>query len=236
MNIPRTRATLIAPAVLAIVFLSTAWPSQNAGPAQTQPPAKAALGGMPADPSAGVEITAQALPPSKFCALGDHGYVVYLPLDITVANGRRSPIILTRYLHVQRVLIGKSSGDVQAQKYELATPVRAYRSFGEGVNFGAQPSDDSFVVLKHNQTYEFTAVEGIPVRNNPADKTPGTAYPGALAMSIEMQTWPFQRDAATVQREWAKFGDLISAPVISFPTLLNLPANPPVEKCGLLAP
>jgi hypothetical protein len=203
------------------------------GQAQTQakPPAPA-----PADPAAGVEVTAQPLPPSKFCALGANAYVVYVPLDITVANGRRTPIILTRYLHIQRVLVGKSSDDVQAHKYELATPVRAYRSFGEGVSFGPQPSDDSFVVLKHNQTYEFTAVEGIPVRNNATDKVDGTAYPGDLALSIELQTWPFSRSPATLQSDWAKFGDLVSAPVISFPTIIKLQANPPTEKCGLLAP
>src|SRR5215470_4808457 len=142
------------------------------------------------DPTAGVEVTAQALPPSKFCAFGPKAYVVYVPLDITVANGRHTPIVLTRYLHVQRVLIAKNNNDAQARKYELATPVRAYRSFRE-MNFGAQPSDDSFVVLKHNQTYEFTAVEGVPVRNNPAENIPGTAFPGDLALSIELQTWPF---------------------------------------------
>jgi hypothetical protein len=202
-----------------------------ASQAQKKPDATAAN-----DPGAGVEITAQALPPSKFCALGTNAYVVYVPMDITIANGRRTPIILTRYLHIQRVLLGKSSDDVQAHKYELATPVRAYRSFGEGVSFGPQPSDDSFVVLKHNQTYEFTAVEGIPVRNNPADKVPDTVYPGEFALSIELQTWPFVRDASTLQQSWSKLGDLISVPVISYPTIIKLQANPPVEKCGLLAP
>jgi hypothetical protein len=189
-----------------------------------------------ADPTAGVEITAQALPASKFCAFGPKAYVVYLPLDVTVANGRRTPIILTRYLHVQRVMVGKTSNDVLAHKYDLTTALRPFRSFGEGVTFGPQPSDDSWVVLKHNQTYDFTAVEGVPVRNNPADKVPGTVTPGDMAMSIEVQTWPFQRDAGSFQRDWAKFGDLISAPVLSFPTLIKLPANPVTEQCGLLAP
>jgi len=92
------------------------------------------------------------------------------------------------------------------------------------------------VVLKHNQTYEFTAVEGIPVRNNSADEVPGTAYPGDLAFSIELQTWPFSRDASTLQKDWARFGDLITAPVIGYPTLIKLPANPVTEKCGLPAP
>lgn len=157
-------------------------------------------------------------------------------MDITIANGRRTPIILTRYLHIQRVLLGKSNDQMQSHNYELATPVRAYRSFGEGVGFGPQPSDDSFVVLKHNQTYEFTAVQGIPVRNNAADKVAETAYPGDLALSIELQTWPFSRNPAGVKENWAKFGDLISAPVISYPTIIKLPANPVAEKCGLLAP
>ena len=197
---------------------------------QTKPGAAAAN-----DPGAGVEITAQALPASKFCALGPKAYVVYVPMDITVANGRHTPIILTRYLHVQRVLISKNNNDAQARKYELATPVRAYRSFRE-MNFGVQPSDDSFVVLKHNQTYEFTAVEGVPVRNDPAENIPGTAYPGDLALSIELQTWPFSRDAAAVQRDWTTCGDLLSTPVISYPTIIKLGANPATEKCGLLAP
>jgi hypothetical protein len=231
------RATVMLVSLALLLSTSSPWvktaTGQTAQPHTTNP-AAAATG--PANPAAGVEVTAQALPPSKFCALGNNGYVVYLPLDITVANGRRTPIILTRYLHIQRVLLGKSSDDIQAQRYELATPVRAYRSFGEGVSFGPKPSDDSFVVLKHNQTYEFTAVEGIPVRNNVADKVPGTAYPGGLAMSIELQTWPFFRDAYSVQKDWSPIGDLISAPVISYPTLIKLDANPPVEKCGLLAP
>lgn len=188
------------------------------------------------DPAAGVEITAQALPPSKFCEFGPKAYVVYLPLDVTIANGRRTPIILTRYLNVQRVLIGKTTDDVLAQRYELATPSRPYRSFGESVKFGPQPSDDNFVILKHNQTYEFTTVAGVPVRNDPADKVSGTVYPGTLAMSIEVQTWPFSRDARPVQTDWTKFGDLITTPVISYPTLIKLGANPPTEKCGLVAP
>lgn len=188
------------------------------------------------DPAAGVEITAQALLPGKFCELGPKAYVVYLPLDVTIANGRRTPIILTRYLNVQRILIGKTTEDVVAQKYELATQPRPYRTFGESAMFGPQPSDDNFVVLKHNQTYEFTTVQGVPVRNDPNDKIPGTVYPGSLAMSIEVQTWPFSRDVNTVQTNWAKFGDLISAPVISYPTLIKLNANPPAEKCGLVPP
>ena len=240
-NVGHIRARFIilvglTPLLLAVPARSVKPAARQAAQAQQQTKNAPAAASTPADPAAGVEVTAQALPPSKFCALGSDAYVVYVPLDITVANGRRTPIILTRYLHIQRVLLGKSSNDVQAQKYELATPVRAYRSFGEGVNFGPKPSDDSFVVLKHNQTYEFTAVEGIPVRNNVADKAAGTAYPGTMALSIELQTWPFFRDASNVQKDWSQIGDLISAPVISFPTLIRLDANPPVEKCGLLAP
>lgn len=222
--------TTIAP--LLLVAQQPANPSQ--APSANQTPAKPAP--PPTDPSAGVEVTAQALPASKFCVLGANGYVVYVPMDITVANGRRTPIILTRYLHIERVMLGKTPADVQAQRFELATPVRAYRSFADGINFGPKPPDDSFVVLKHNQTYEFTAVEGIPVRNNSADKVPSTAYPGQLALSVELQTWPFFREASTVQKDWTQFGDLIFTPVISYPTLITLPANPPVEKCGLLAP
>lgn len=188
------------------------------------------------DPTAGVEVTAQPLPANKFCAFGPKAYVEYLPLDVTVANGRRTPIILSRYLHIQRILVGRSSADVQAQKYELTTKVRPFRSFGEGVKFGVQPDDDSWVVLKHNDKYEFTAVEGVPVRNNAADDVPGTVYPGDLALSFELQTWPFSKDASAVQRDWARFGDVITAPVISYPTLIKLPGSPVTEKCGLLAP
>ena len=201
---------------------------------QTKPAAAAAPAAL--DPTAGVEVTAQALPPSKFCSLGSRAYVVYVPMDITIANGRRTPIILSQYLHIQRVMVGKTTNDVQGQKYELATPVRAFRSFGRGVTFGAQPTDDSWVVLKHNQTYEFTSVYGIPVRNNSADELPGTAYPGDLAFSIELQTWPFSRDSASLQNDWGRFGDIITAPVISYPTLIRLPANPPTEKCGTPSP
>ena len=208
---------------------------QNAA-TKAKPPAAASAPPAAADPTAGVEVTAQALPPSKFCALGPRAYVVYVPMDITIANGRRTPIILSQFLHIQRVMVGKTTNDVQGQKYELATPVRAYRSFGRGVTFGAQPTDDSWVVLKHNQTWDFTAVEGIPVRNNSADEVPGTAYPGDLAFSIELQTWPFSNDPAALQNSWARFGDIISAPVISYPTLIKLPANPPTEKCGLPTP
>lgn len=227
MNSGPIRATLIIVATLLLL--------PKCVPQQTQPQNKPAAPAA-TDPSAGVEITAQALAPTKFCALGPNAYVMYVPIDITVANGRRTPIILTRYLHIQRLLVGKTTDDIFAQKYELATPVRTYRSFGEGVTFGPQPNDESFVVLKHNQTFELTAVQGIPVRNNPADKISGTAYPGSLAMSIELQTWPFNRTASSMQTTWAKFGDLISTPVVSYPTLIQLPANPPTEKCGLLGP
>ena len=236
MNSRRIRVGFVIPAIASVLLLGTWRPIAAAFAAgQTQSQTKPASPST-SDPAAGVEITAQALPPSKFCALGANAYVVYVPMDITVANGRRTPIILTRYLHIQRVLLGKNNDDMQAHKYELTTPVRAYRSFGEGVSFGPQPSDDSFVVLKHNQTYEFTAVQGIPVRNNAADKVSGTVYPGDLALSIELQTWPFTRSPSSLQADWAKFGDLISAPVISYPTIIKLPAGPPTEKCGLLAP
>src|SRR5215467_5806024 len=111
--------------------------------AEQQAPGQAKPAPPPAnDPTAGVEVTAQPLPANKFCEFGSKAYVVYLPLDVTVANGRRTPIILSRYLHIQRILVGKNAADVQAQKYELTTKVRPFRSFGEGVKFGPQPDDD----------------------------------------------------------------------------------------------
>ena len=222
-----------------LLLLALRAPSKASNPfAAEQQPTNQAKPAPPAanDPTAGVEVTAQPLPANKFCAFGPKAYVVYLPLDVTVANGRRTPIILSRYLHIQRILVGKSSADVQAQRYELTTKVRPFRSFGEGVKFGPQPDDDGWIVLKHNDKYEFTAVEGVPVRNNAADDVAGTVYPGDLALSFELQTWPFSKDSGAVQRDWARFGDLITAPVISYPTLIKLLANPVTEKCGLLAP
>jgi hypothetical protein len=188
------------------------------------------------DPTAGIEVTALALPPSKFCALGPRAYVVYVPMDITVVNGRRTPIILTRYARVQRVLLGKNNDDVLAHKYELVTPMRSLRSPGNDVVFGSQPSDDSFTVLKHNQSFDFTTVEGIPVRNDPADNIPGTVSPGDLALSVELQTWPFAREASSLREQWSRIGDLITAPVTGYPTIIKLPANPTTENCGMKEP
>jgi hypothetical protein len=185
------------------------------------------------DPTAGVEVTALALEPTRFCAFGPDAYVAYVPVDVTIVNGRRSPIILARALRVQRVLLGKTNDDVQAGRYELATPVRTARLRVDSAGFGPQPDDDNFTVLKHNQKFEFTVVEGIPVRNNPAQAVPGTAYPGSLAFSVELQTWPFARDAAGLQQQWLRFGDLIAAPVVAYPTILRLPASPPTENCGI---
>jgi hypothetical protein len=187
----------------------------------------------PTDPTAGVEVTALALDPARFCAFGPGAYVVYVPIDVTIVNGRRSPIILARALQVQRVLLGKTNDDVQAGRYELDTPVRAARLRADSTVFGPEPDDDTFAVLKHNQKLEFTVVYGIPVRNNRAQTVPGTAYPGNLAFSVELQTWPFARNAAGLQQQWVRYGDLIATPVIAFPTILRLPANPPTENCHI---
>jgi hypothetical protein len=213
----------------------------NSAPPQGQPakpnqsstaPAQAQATPTP-DPTAGVEVTALALDPARFCAYGPGAYVVYVPIDVTVVNGRRAPIILARALGVQRVLLGKTNDDVQARRYELETPVRAFHLRADSTAFGPAPDDDIFTVLKHNQKYDFTVVYGIPVRNNPAQALPGTAYPGSLAFSVELQTWPFTRDPASLQRQWLPFGELISTPVIAYPTILRLPANPPTENCGI---
>ncbi|HMF92025.1 MAG TPA: hypothetical protein VKL40_15380 [Candidatus Angelobacter sp.] len=185
------------------------------------------------DPTEGVEVTALALEPSRFCAFGPDAYVVYIPIDVTIVNGRRAPIILARALQVQRVLLGKTNDDVQAGRYELGTPVRAARLRADSTAFGPAPDDDTFAVLKHNQKFEFTVVYGIPVRNNRAQTVPGTAYPGNLAFSVELQTWPFARNAAGLQQQWVRYGDLIAAPVIAFPTILRLPANPTTENCHI---
>jgi len=185
------------------------------------------------DPTEGVEVTALATEPTRFCAYGPNAYVVYVPIDVTVVNGRRAPIILSRALLVQRVLLGKTNGDVQAGRYELATPTRTARLRADSVLFGPAPDDDNFTVLKRNQKYEFTVVQAIPVRNNAAQPVPGTAYPGDLAFSVELQTWPFTKDAAGLQQQWVRYGDLIATPVVAYPTILRLPANPPTENCGI---
>jgi len=113
---------------------SRTFAAEQQAPGQAKPAPPAAN-----DPTAGVEVTAQPLPANKFCEFGPKAYVVYLPLDVTVANGRRTPIILSRYLHIQRILVGKNTADVQAQKYELSTKVRPFRSFGEGVKHIRHP-------------------------------------------------------------------------------------------------
>jgi hypothetical protein len=211
---------------------------QKAAPAQppgksSQPPQSANTAPATADPVEGVEVTALANEPTRFCAYGPGAYLAYVPIDVTIVNGRRAPIILARALLVQRVLLGKTNDDVQAGRYELATPVRTARLRADPIVFGPAPEDDNFTVLKRNQKYEFTVVQGIPVRNNAAQAVPGTAYPGNLAFSVELQTWPYTRDAAGLQQQWVRYGDLIAAPVKAFPTIVSLPANPPTENCGI---
>jgi hypothetical protein len=241
-----TVVMIVLAALLLMTLAGNVTARQNAAPSQG-PPGKAgqpsAAAPAPAKapntaPAAsdlveGVEVTALALEPTRFCAYGSDAYVVYVPFDVTIVNGRRAPIILSRYLHVQRVLLGKTNDDVQAGRYELATPARPHRFLIDSVLFGPAPDDDSFIVLKHNQKYDFTVVEGIPVRNNPAQSLPGTAYPGSLAFSMELQTWTFKRDAAGLQQQWVRYGDLIATPVTAYPTILRLPANPPTENCGI---
>jgi len=236
---------LVAVVVTALMLATAGAPTgraagQSAAPAQTQgksqPPQSANSAAAASDPIEGVEVTALALEPTRFCAYGPDAYVVYIPFDVTVVNGRRAPIILSRYLNVQRVLLGKTNDDVQAGRYELATPVRAAHFRVDNVIFGPAPEEDNFTVLKHNQKYEFTVVQGIPVRNNPAKALPGTAYPGNLAFSMEVQTWMFARDPAALQQQWVRYGDLIAVPVTAYPTVLRLPANPPTENCKLIRP
>jgi hypothetical protein len=213
-------------------YSGTPTPTQATKLASQSPAAQAQATPTP-DPTAGVEVTALALEPSRFCAYGSDAYVVYVPIDVTIVNGRRAPIILARAQRVQRVLLGKTNDDVQAGRYEFNTPVRAAHIRTDSTTFGPAPEEDTFAVLKHNQKLEFTVVYGIPVRNNPAQAVPGTAYPGNLAFSVELQTWPFTRDPAGLQQQWIRYGELIASPVIAFPTILRLPANPPTENCGI---
>ena len=205
-------------------------PKQRA--AQAKPPAARATPAAD-DPTAGVEVTALALEPTKFCKYGSDAYLVYVPIDITVVNGRRAPIILAKALRAQRALLGKTNDDVQAGRFELATPVMAARLRADPIMFGPAPEEDTFTVLKHNQKFETTVVQGIPVRNNASAQVPGTVYPGSLAFSVELQTWPFVRETATLQQQWVRFGDLIVTPVQAYPTIIRLPASPPTENCGI---
>jgi hypothetical protein len=232
-------------AMVLMLAVGSALAGQNAAPAQSpsktsQPSATPGHPGQgpntapaAADPVEGIEVTALANDPTRFCAYGPGAYVAYVPIDVTVVNGRRAPIILARALLVQRVLVGKTNDDVQAGRYELATPVRTARLRADPIVFGPAPEDDNFTVLKRNQKYEFTVVQAIPVRNNAAQALPGTAYPGNLAFSVELQTWPYTRDAAGLQQQWVRYGDLIATPVTAFPTIVRLPANPPTENCGI---
>jgi hypothetical protein len=184
----------------------------------------------------GVEISAQLLPPNRFCEYGPKAYVAYFPIAITVTNGRRTPIIVARQLAVQRLLISANISDLWAHKYELETHLEGLRIYGHDADFGPPPSSNAFVVLKHNQAYDFTMVQGIAVRNNAADSVPGTVPVGDHTMSLELQTWPYARDPGTVVNQWSRSGDLIATPVSSFPAPVKLMANPVVQKCGLTPP
>ena len=63
-----------------------------------------------ANEATGVEVAAQLLPANRFCEFGPKAYMVYFPIDITVTNARRTPIIVARRLNVQRLLVGASDG------------------------------------------------------------------------------------------------------------------------------
>jgi hypothetical protein len=213
-----------------VVFLLALPPAQN--PAAQKP---GTASQVPAPEAPGVEISAQLLPPNRFCEYGPRAYVAYFPIAITITNGRRTPIIVARQLSVRRVLISANISDLWAHRYELETRLEGLRIYGHDSDFGP-PSSNAFVVLKHNQTYDFTVVQGIAVRNNAADSVPGTVAAGDHNISLELQTWPYARDAATVSNQWSRTGDLIATPVSSFPTPIKLMANPVVQKCGLTPP
>ena len=189
-----------------------------------------------ANEATGVEVAAQLLPANRFCEFGPKAYMVYFPIDITVTNARRTPIIVARRLNVQRLLVGASINDMDAHKYELETNSAPFRIFGQASDFGAQPSATGFMTLKHNQSYDFTIVQGVPVRLSAADSVPGTATSGSHVFSVELGMWPYTRDPVALAGQWSNYGDLISAPAISFPMPVSLPANPPLEKCGLIPP
>ncbi|HWX55986.1 MAG TPA: hypothetical protein VN176_15465 [Verrucomicrobiae bacterium] len=182
----------------------------------------------------GVEVSAEVLASNRFCEYGPKAYMVYFPIEVTITNARHTPIIVAKGLNVQRILLGASVSDLTAGKYELATPVRPLRSSGLNVKFDTPAPSDDFAVLKHNQSYAFTTVQGIPVRNLTADAAPGTVPDGNHFISVEVQSWPYARDAGATKTQWSRYGELISEPLVSFPSPIQLPANPVVEKCGLI--
>src|SRR6266404_6076181 len=184
----------------------------------------------------GVEVSAQFLVPTKFCEYGPKAYVVYFPVEITVTNGRRTPIILARQLTISRVLLGANISEVWAHKYEIGNHTAGLRLLGHSSDFEGYPSSPAFIVLKHNQSYAFTAVQGIGVSNDPKNAVQGTVPTGDLDVSLELQTWPYQRDAATLNNQWSHFGDVISGATFSFPVQIKLPSSPVVQKCGLMPP
>jgi hypothetical protein len=182
----------------------------------------------------GVEVSAEALAPNRFCEYGPKAYMVYFPIEVTITNARHTPIIVAKGLNVQRILLGANVSDLIAGKYELATPVRALHSSGLNVKFDTPAPSDDFAVLKHNQSYAFTTVQGIPVRSLAVDGAPDTVSAGNHFISVEVQAWPYSRDAGVLRTQWSRYGELISEPLVSFPSLIQLPANPVVEKCGLI--
>src|SRR5262245_18224842 len=128
-----TAATLLFGLAIAAGAARVSSPKQKA--AQAKPPAASPTPAAD-DPTAGVEVTALAQEPMKFCKYGSDAYLVYVPIDITIVNGRRAPIILARALRVQRALLGKTNDDVQAGRFELATPVTKARLRGDPIMFG----------------------------------------------------------------------------------------------------
>ncbi len=216
---------------LALLFLLMVALAQNKDAQSNAAPKPAAPPELP-----GVEVAAQFLIPTKFCEYGPRAYIVYFPVEITVTNGRRTPIILARQLTISRLLLGANISEVWAHKYEIGNHTAGLRLLGHGPDFEGYPSSPAFIVLKHNQSYVFTAVQGISVSNDPKNAVLGTVPTGDFEVSLELQTWPYQRDAATLNNQWSHFGDVISGAAFSFPVQIKLPANPVVQKCGLMPP
>jgi hypothetical protein len=215
----------------ALLFLLMLVPAQNKDAQSNSAHKPAAPPEVP-----GVEVSAQFLTPTKFCEYGPKAYLVYFPVEITVTNGRRTPIILTRQLSISRVLLGANISEVWAHKYEMGNHTAA-RLSGHSSDFDGSPSSSpAFVVLKHNQSYSFIAVQGIGVSNDAASAVANTVPAGDLNISLELQTWPYQRDPAALSNQWSRYGDVISGPAFSFPVEIKLPANPVVQKCALIAP
>src|SRR5260370_16796092 len=96
----------------ALLFLLMVALAQNKDAQSNAAPKPAAPPELP-----GVEVAAQFLIPTKFCEYGPRAYIVYFPVEITVPNGRRTPIILARHLTISTFPPVSNFTDVYTHNY-----------------------------------------------------------------------------------------------------------------------